>query len=650
MKRLIFIVLLLLYRISFAQNDTLRSIDELTDKFLENANETAEYSQIYSLFEYLLENPVNLKTASVNDLLKIPFLTYPVAKKITEYLKNHPGVNSVSFLDSLDWLDKETAENIKPFLSFGRTLPETGRKPNRKAGLQFRSRIQTDFQQRKGFTENKFAGTGIKNYNRLKINYGNKYRFTFLTEKDAGEKSYTDFTSANLTINGNGLFNKIVLGDYLIEFGQGLALWSPYAFSKSSVAVKTVTKRPRGLISYTSSDENRFFRGAGASINLEPLNFILFYSQNKLDASLNDDSSSVSSINVSGYHRTNSEISKKDILNEKNFGLMILLSPFTNFKIGYLFSHSEFSLPFYNNSIYKLNGNRFNFHSLSVDLYFNLLTLSSEVAYNSTSVASLVNVNFNLTKNFYLVFSFRNYPRNYYNLYANGFGERNNTQNEKGFYAGATWKNNLGELNFYYDQFYFPYSTYLNIFPSSGNEFMIDFKSRRFRSFIFGIRLKHEEKPKTSENKELTSITNTARTEFILRGKNYSSRTRFEIKFYDDKISPQEKGILLFQELNWQMFGKVKLSGRIVFFSTDSYETRLYEYERNVRGIFYNPALFGKGIRWYLAGKYRIFDFAELSFKYSETYKPFEKNLGSGYSEIDSNLDNSLIIQLEMIF
>ena len=37
----------------------------------------------------------------------------------------------------------------------------------------------------------------------------------------------------------------------------------------------------------------------------------------------------------------------------------------------------------------------------------------------------------------------------------------------------------------------------------------------------------------------------------------------------------------------------------------------------------------------------------KLSLKYSEMYKPEERTLGSGYSEINGNLDNQLSAQIE---
>ncbi len=649
MRRLFAILVVLLFQTVYAQTDSILTIDELVDNFLESANENTESSQIYSLFEYLLENPVNINSASTSDLLKIPFLDYPTAEKIISTVKTRGKVTSLAFLDSLDWLATETARNIKPFLTTSgiKSITET-KETGKKFFAEIRSRMQTDLQNRKGFSENKFKGTKIKSYNRTKLNYGNKYFLTLLTEKDAGEKSLTDFFSWNLSLNGSGFLDKIILGDYLVEFGQGLALWSPYAFSKGSEAVRSVIKRPRGIIKYSSTDENRFFRGFATAFVLGVLRLNLFYSLKNTDATFTDDSLHINSLVYGGYHRTESEIAKKDLVKENSFGTIISSQPFNTLKINYLFYKLNYSLPFATNKQFGLTGSMFNFQSFSLDYYWKFLTLSSEIAYNSVSVASIFNFRLNLTKVFNLIFSFRNYPRNYFNLNANGFGEQNATQNETGFYTGIVWRNQYGIINIYYDLYRFPYSTFTNFFPAKGNDFMIDFLSRTFNSTQVRLKYKREEKPKDFSTESKNTITNSLRADIIVGNKIFSTRSRFELKYYETENSGTEKGVLIFQELNWRCCSKLFLSGRIIFFNTDSFFSRLYEYEKNIRGVFYNPALFGKGVRWYLLAKLKLIDFIELSLKYAETYKPFEQTLGSGYSELPSNLENNLAFQLEL--
>ncbi|WP_235972664.1 hypothetical protein [Pedobacter ghigonis] len=56
-------------------------------------------------------------------------------------------------------------------------------------------------------------------------------------------------------------------GDYTLQFGQGLTLWSGFSFDKGP-DVTSVAKKDLGLRPYTSTNEYSFFRGAAATINL----------------------------------------------------------------------------------------------------------------------------------------------------------------------------------------------------------------------------------------------------------------------------------------------------------------------------------------------------------------------------------------------
>jgi len=85
----------------------------------------------------------------------------------------------------------------------------------------------------------------------------------------------------------------------------------------------------------------------------------------------------------------------------------------------------------------------------------------------------------------------------------------------------------------------------------------------------------------------------------------------------------------------------------VIVFGTDSYDSRIYEYESELRGTFANPALYGKGIRVYALARYEMGIF-EISVKYSCTIKPGAAFLSSGESEIPGDTDNQLSFQIDL--
>ena len=111
-------------------------------------------------------------------------------------------------------------------------------------------------------------------------------------EKDPGEQFFRgaqkqgfDFYSFHAFYRGGKYLKSFAFGDYQIQLGQGLNLWSSYAFGKSS-DILTMKRNPIPIKPYTSVDESRFFRGA--AINLGYRNFDLLI-LDEATSSLNKD-------------------------------------------------------------------------------------------------------------------------------------------------------------------------------------------------------------------------------------------------------------------------------------------------------------------------------------------------------------------------
>ena len=86
-------------------------------------------------------------------------------------------------------------------------------------------------------------------------------------------------------------------------------------------------------------------------------------------------------------------------------------------------------------------------------------------------------------------------------------------------------------------------------------------------------------------------------------------------------LEAKEDGNLLFGGFRYGPFKRTSIDGRLIFFHTDSYESRIYEFERDLPGVMTNLPLFDKGRRFYLVMKHKIGKFLRLSGKFSTTYK-----------------------------
>ncbi len=322
--------------------------------------------------------------------------------------------------------------------------------------------------------------------------------------------------------------------------------------------------------------------------------------------------------------------------------------------MGLLHFVSTFDKSFTYKNQNNLSGDNFSFSSISYKLFLNKASLTGELSYNNYSFAAVSNLNFSLNEKIELLVSYRNYSPSYFNLYANGFGEYSNTQNEIGYYLGTKIRTIYGTFNFYYDIFKSPNKSFKSDFPASGNDFLINYNTRIFKNTTINLKIKREEKEVTVSDQLTQIVVNAVKSNYKFElkytmNKLFYGKTRFELVEHT-LHGTTEIGFLTYQELKYKIKNLISISARIIIFETDSYNSRLYEFENDLRGVMTNIPMFGEGLRWYLLINYQPIKPLNLYIKYSETYKPNLKTLSSGNSEIIGNVDNRISFQIDYNF
>ncbi len=645
-----------------AQVDSSAAIeDDIIDNLIGESAEESENSELINVIEDLTNNPIDLNSATIDELQKIPYIDFRAAMNIIKYRDKTGRFFSKHELFSVEGLSSETVENILPMVSVQNIINNQDKLHdkylrsnfNSGSGLKIRSRTSKELQPQDGYADGAFAGSQIKEYNRLLWKYSNDFQAGITFEKDAGEKPLNEFTSAHLSIKNFLFFDQVILGDFNFQFGQGLAVWSPYGFSKGQDAIFPAKKEGSKIIPYTSTDENNFFRGLAFTSSWKSFNLSCYLSRNYFDASIDSISGDIISVPLDGYHRTVNEIVRRKTAYETSFGVNLGINYSKNINAGFLIYHSSFNKSFQSYSTNEKRGSLFNYYSFYYDLYFPNINLFGESVYNGKSIASINSFQYSNGTNFGFLVSIRSYPRNYINLHGLGFGEHSkDLNNEFGIYTGIKLKTPAGIFNFYFDQFKFPLSSYQNPLPSDGNELSASLISKPATSMETKLLFKIQNKETGTEINNCLLVARRFRQNYRLEiSKRLNEKTilkgRFDFNNFNIKGVGIEKGFLFFQELKFQSSRSAGFLGRIVFFKTDSFNSAIYEYESGFSGVLSNLALFGEGLRWYLILRYKLLPQVEISIKYSETYKPKEKSLGSGYYMINGNLDNALYLQLD---
>ncbi|MBL8007412.1 MAG: helix-hairpin-helix domain-containing protein [Ignavibacteria bacterium] len=667
-----------------AQTDILNNVPDTTDSgnslteesLLEETAELQDGEENPDFLENLKRNPVDLNSASSDEINLIPFLNSVITRNIISYRNKNVQFKSRRSLLKVDGITEDLYNKIKIYVTAKKSgknnqKDASGKNPalkqNNKFKTLFISRFSQDLQQKAGYLNRKYEGSKPKIYFRINsVLSGVKYQLeTNITlEKDAGEKNLTDFVSGFAGLSRSGIINSVIAGDYTLNFAQGLAMWNSFSYSKGTEAVSPFKKKGRNLSGYRSANEVQFFRGAAADLRHGNFGVNLFYSDNYYDASYRLNQDEISGFYYDGYHRTSSEIQRKNSVKEKLTGGRITFNR-EGLTLGVTYWRSRFSKPVIKDSLQQLfnfSGNSANMTGADYDFVVRNITVYGEWARSQTgAVASINSLQFTFFRIADILFSYRNYPYDFAPVHSAGFGERSgNTRNERGFYAGISFKPFKGiDINAYFDQFKFPYRSFAEPVSVSGNDFLAcaEWKADKGMMFILKYKSEISEETKATFDEYGRSIKRVdSRNQINVRAgmiyqvnRNFRLRSRFEFVNVDyGHYGSDNKGMLFYSDIRLNPLNRLTLDFRYIIFDTDNYDSRIYEFENDIEGVMTNVPLYGNGRRLYLLINYAPFSYIRFSGKYSETYIDGVKNTGSGNDFIEGNINNRLSLGLEI--
>jgi hypothetical protein len=250
-----------------------------------------------------------------------------------------------------------------------------------------------------------------------------------------------------------------------------------------------------------------------------------------------------------------------------------------------------------------------------------------------------------------MTFLHRYYERNYVSKYGNAFGENSRNANEKGLYAGLNVKI-LPDLNsvFYVDVFRFPWLSYNVDGPSVGAEMLFHISYNFSENTQVYFRYKKDNKERNNQHIHLSGISATKMNRYRIHfqsaiTENLAWKNRLEVSHYQEDGS-SEAGWLFYQDFKY-IIEKLPLTShlRYAIFDTESYATRIYAYEHDVRYAFSIPAYYSNGIRVYWKVHYTLSDF-DFYFKVGQTRYFNKDEIGSGLNLINGNTKTDLKFQV----
>jgi len=679
----------------------------------QNQDENADYTSLIESLKQYQSHPINLNKATKDELMDLGLLTEIQISALLQHREKNGNLLTIYELQGIEGFDIRTIKAILPYVKVTDNFDSahfTFAEMLKSGNTEITTRFQRVLEHQAGYNEfndsllkaspsKYYLGDANRIFTRVRFRYSNNVSLGFIGEKDAGEtfkkidslnkKAGFDFYSFHLFLRNIRFVKSLAIGDYQASFGQGLVMWRGFGFGKS-VSVANMKRNAPGFRPYSSVDENRFMRGAATTLKFGKIETSVFFSSKKIDANVTLvdstisgalDAEEVSSIIVSGTHRTIGEIKDKDLIQETIFGgnvtyktnKLLIGATAQRFSLANAFTINDiFSKGISNTQPISIQTggqlyNKYDFSGNSntnagVDFSYVLRNINfygeGAISQNGGKAAT-VGAIMALDPKFTMVVSYRNFDKKYQNLVALAISENTLPQNEQGLYVGIEAKLPKGfTLTSFYDQYKFPWLNYKASRPTSGTDFFgqLNWTPNKKTDMHFRYRKRTREQDASS--------TNTFDFPVALNQENFrynvsfqllpylKIRSRIEHVIYNKQFSDKESGTMMFQDVVFKKMGSpFEITARYGLFDTDSYNSRIYSFENDVLYSFSIPALYDKGSRAYLMVDYTINKHIEVWARIAQTFYSNKniQNEGSA-TEIKAASKTELKLQVRLKF
>lgn len=490
-------------------------------------------------------------------------------------------------------------------------------------------------------------------------------------DKDAGERwqhslPFTDSFSLFAEYRRkSGWFRQAIVGHYRLKLGSGLLCNQHFSLGKN-VASSLFLQNTHAITPHTSASEDDYMLGAAMRIHL-PHNFevIPFASARPIDGTLSSDT--LRSWSTGGYHRTQSEISRRHTAWFTNCGTIIRWEG-EWYRVSGNILYSQFQHTFWRD-VRRDNRNAFRGHELlqgSADYEARIfgLHIKGETALDDHGGWATVNtLHKSFDSDWTSTIIFRKYSDSYRQLLASSISESSAMQGETGITMQASGPlSRTISMAASLDWFRFSTPHYGIAAPCDGYEVASSLTYQApihthplLQQLTLSYRLKSKYKSNTLTKDPLDitpyfrqTVNAIALWELSATGITLKSQIRTRL-YSAQNTGGLQSGWLVSQSIqcpvpSWHLRTDLQAS----FFRTDDYDSRLYLSEHNLSYSFNMPMLYGQGQRYTLGIRYRIAHRITAEAKYALTVYQHQNSIGSDLQRIRGNMKNDLWMQLRL--
>ncbi len=626
--------------------------NDALNTLIENQTENAERVDFVDDLTHMYHHKVDLNKLTHETLQQFSFLNSGDVQSILTYKARQKFFINVLELQQCD-ISLEKAKTLACFTNVTNAQEEnTESNVNHSITLTYKRVIDDFTDQSKSFNGNLW-GTVF----RYRGTYLNNIHLSYTGEKDPGEKMFSksnkvyDFNSLSLRITKHRYFNELIIGDYALNFGEGLTQGGGLSLGKSSLVMRTL-RSGKSVRPYHSVTENNFQRGVCLSKNFRALNATIWYSRNKedatIDTSTNDDKlKRYSSFQFTGLHRTSKEIQNKNSIPVGQMGVNLTMNS-TKFRVGLtgaftsikgirVIEPSEYKPYLFVDSRFMKIGINYK-ATIKNTLLYGETTIGS-----NNSAATIMGGLISLNKSVSVAIHHRRLSPQFIPNYTNAFTEYSTGNNEVGTYLGLELSHSRSwTIRTYMDFYRRPEISFNTISPTNGTDYIFEIRHTPSKKLVLYFRLKNEakDKPIAEQNGQKIWVKDRLlRSRFHFQyeiDRNTSIRTRFEISDYKKGLT-QTSGDLLYQDLVYKMKRRnISFKMRLAIANIQDFENRIYTYENDMAFSYSLPFYSENKVRAYGLIHFRTRKHLEYWFRFAIDNKSAPRSFTTEVKSVSS--------------
>ena len=624
--------------------------------------ESPAWDNTIDLLTELADSPIDINNATREELERLPFLSDIQIEDIMAYLYQYGSMKSEGELAMIVSLDPLRRNLLTRFIFFGekdedRKFPKLS-DISKYGKHDILASIKVPFYERKG-DKNGYLGYQYKHSIRYTFSYSDYVKIGLTGAQDAGEPFFAgrnsmgyDHYSFYLSLRKMGRIKSLVVGRYKVKMGMGLVINNNIGLGKLT-SLSSLGRQSNYIGGYSSRSDANYLQGAAITVSL-PANMELtaFASYREIDATLNKDDGSIATILKSGYHRTPTEMEKKNNSSQSLAGGNLSFDK-NGFHAGVtaLYTHLNRNIDPGEQLYRRYYAKGQDYWNISVDYGFNKgrFSFAGETATGDCNAIATINkLGFRASGSLSLMAVYRRYSYKYYSLFSESFSEGGYVQNESGIYLGAEWHpSSYLSMSAYSDYSHFPWAKYLIDFSSRAWDNLVSASYSR-GNITLGLRyrLKMKEKNNDEKNGLTDDITHKAR--LFVEYKTETWKLKTQADFTSDHYKENSNGWMITQSASWTPNRKLSFSASAGYFNTDDYNSRICFYEKGLLYSFNYPSLYGEGVRYSLWTRLTLSSRIWITAKLATTDYFDRDHISSGLQQIDHSSMTDLELQMRV--